>query len=145
MNGAWRYIPRGTFLDGQPEADTLLSTLPAVDILVSHNFPAGFTVETTASTSGSRPREVFQQSAAGGDEARAPEERDAYRTSPVSQVKDRATSRLVTILQQAARSKGSHADGSSPDERWFACTPQMGVWQWPARSVPGWRHRARSR
>jgi Icc-related predicted phosphoesterase len=41
FNGSWRYKPKGSFLYSQDEASTLVQQLPAVDILVAHNSPAG--------------------------------------------------------------------------------------------------------
>jgi Icc-related predicted phosphoesterase len=41
FNGARRYKPRGNFLYSQEEATLLLQQLPPVDIVVSHNSPAG--------------------------------------------------------------------------------------------------------
>ncbi len=41
MNGSWRYKPVGHFLHTQSEATLLLSTLPPVDVVVSHNSPQG--------------------------------------------------------------------------------------------------------
>jgi len=41
FNGSWKYKPRGHFLYEQQEAEALLSGLPPVDILISHNSPRG--------------------------------------------------------------------------------------------------------
>ncbi len=41
LNGSWKYKPRGHFLYEQGEAESLLATLPPVDILLSHNSPRG--------------------------------------------------------------------------------------------------------
>ena len=41
FNGSWRYKPRGHFLYDQDEAAALIQQLPPVDILVTHNSPAG--------------------------------------------------------------------------------------------------------
>jgi predicted phosphodiesterase len=39
--GSWRYKPRGNFLYSQDEAAALIGRFPPVDILVTHNSPAG--------------------------------------------------------------------------------------------------------
>lgn len=41
LNGSWKYKPRGSFLYDQDEVAALLSSLPAVDVLISHNSPLG--------------------------------------------------------------------------------------------------------
>ena len=41
LNGSWKYKPRGPFLYEQAEVESLLSSFPAVDILLSHNSPRG--------------------------------------------------------------------------------------------------------
>lgn len=41
FSGSWRYKPRGNFLHTQEEAAALLAQLPPVDVLVTHNSPAG--------------------------------------------------------------------------------------------------------
>ncbi len=41
LNGSWKYKPRGHFLYDQWQVEGFLSTLPAVDILLSHNSARG--------------------------------------------------------------------------------------------------------
>lgn len=41
MNGAWKYKRKGHFLYTQDEAKELLEPMPAADIFISHNSPAG--------------------------------------------------------------------------------------------------------
>jgi Icc-related predicted phosphoesterase len=41
LNGSWKYKPRGHFLYEQDEVMSLLTQLPAVDVLISHNSPRG--------------------------------------------------------------------------------------------------------
>jgi predicted phosphodiesterase len=41
FNGSWKYKPRGNYLYSQDEAAALIGQLPPVDILISHNSPAG--------------------------------------------------------------------------------------------------------
>lgn len=41
FNGSWKYKPRGLFLYDQDEALMRIERLPAVDVLLSHNSPAG--------------------------------------------------------------------------------------------------------
>jgi Icc-related predicted phosphoesterase len=39
FKGSWKYKPRGNYLYEQPEARSLLTGFPAVDVFVSHNSP----------------------------------------------------------------------------------------------------------
>ena len=41
LNGSWKYKPRGHFLYDQWEVEDFVSTLPAVDVFLSHNSPRG--------------------------------------------------------------------------------------------------------
>ncbi len=41
FNGAWKYKPKGDFLYEQWEVEDILSSIPTVDIFLSHNSPRG--------------------------------------------------------------------------------------------------------
>ncbi len=41
LNGAWRYKSKGHYLYDQSEVCRMISTFPAVDVMISHNSPRG--------------------------------------------------------------------------------------------------------